>query len=375
MTICQDKQLYGKLLKNLAFVECQMGCDISMSYHCLTESSAIQENKEMKEILYTKVLMLCEQDKLEDAEPFMDKLLSLFPNDPYVQILKGLFEYLMEEVEDSQMILQKQFDIIQQNNQNRTDKQEKEEKAEQIELEYNAIEHDDDEEDVVDDDVESDNNIDLYDLWIFIIKIALKFNCTEMIKTILLISKPYFENEERYKIDYTLLNHYVLIYNKKYQDALSKLGKAILINDHDIRLWLNIAQTYYLLNKLKDSVEGFQRHIDECNDQNIEPNLMGMIKLIQIYLTIHENSDDICLKNAYSLIEICWNRVMNQEIYENDNLDILVSFESRDKYLIDALKYKLLCIKGEYFKAINDDTAALSNFASASMINPFELKN
>eukprot|EP00483_Globobulimina_turgida_P000009 UN00009 len=234
----------------------------------------------------------------------MDRLLALFPNDPYVEILKGMLEYLMEEMQDSESILKAQFDIIQQNKESES----KEEKQ---------------------------NEYTLYDLWMFAVDIALKFDCKRMVETILTVSIPFFQSNAENKIDFVLLQHRILVYEKKYEIALSKLGEAILINDHETRLWLHIGSTYYLSNKLNESMEALQRHMDECGEQQLLPNLMGMLQLIQIYLMLYkqdktENNEHS--QNALSLIEMSWKRIENGEICGDDKLNILVSFGNGDSH-------------------------------------------
>merc|ERR1712129_366117 len=95
--------------------------------HCIKRAN---EQKESKEALFARILMLCEDDTLEAAEPYMNKLSEQYPKDPFVAILRGLFEHLMEEVEDAQSIWQQQFDTINVRNQDEQIRQEDEEKAE-----------------------------------------------------------------------------------------------------------------------------------------------------------------------------------------------------------------------------------------------------
>lgn len=323
MLICNDKDLYCDLLIDLAFIESKNEDNMSISYHCITESLSI---KEIKETVYIKILILCDEDKMEQVDPLINKLISRYPNNPHIQILKGLVEYLMEEIEDAQIIWKQQS---------------------------------------------QNNDINLYDLWSFPLKLALRFNCLKIANIILFVCKQFFELKQENKIDYILLNHHVLMYQKKYESALSLLGKAILINQHDPRIWLNIGQTYYSLNKSTDCIKAFKRHINECNNDHneIKPNLMAIFQLIKLYSMIDNNEN-----NTLSLIKLCWNRIINNQISKDDidNINMLLSFKKIDKSLIDALKYKLWCIKGKYSQNINDKTSALSNYSNASMINPFD---
>eukprot|EP00483_Globobulimina_turgida_P010803 UN10824 len=109
---------------------------------------------------------------------------------------------------------------------------------------------------------------------------------------------------------------------------------------------------------------------------------MGMFQLIQVCLMVYKPdktdkkdiSDNVHLQNALSLIEMGWKRIENDQISNSDNLNILVSFENGYTHFINALKYKLWTLQGQYFITINDTTSALSNFAHASGIHPFDEK-
>ena len=304
---------------------------------------------------FAYVLMLCKEDKLEEAEPSMNKLLEKHPDDPFVAILHGLFEYLMEETEGAQSIWKQQFDVI-------MDRDSK-------------IRHDDEEKAVIQEEEEEEYEIhtvaeeeseelqpSLLDLWIFSVQIALKFDCKQMAQTILKVSKSFFEQSAVHQIDFILMQHQVLIYNGDYETALKKLGEAILINDNDTKLWLHIGSTYSLLKRWSESIEALERHINECHDQDILPNLMGMFKLIEIYLLLSEENSKY-LKNALSLIAMCWDRIEREEIYTDDQLSILVSFENRNDTFMQAIKYKLFSIQAQYFSKVNDTTSSLSYYA------------
>merc|ERR1712129_204228 len=131
------------------------------------------------------------------------------------------------------------------------------------------------------------------------------------------------------------------------------------------------------------------RHIDECNEKGDVPNLMGMFQLIQIYLELYQRNeakDDaedeaeeetVTEEKGYlvkdqSLIELCWKRIGNDEINRDDSLSLLVSFRDRDAHFVDALKYKMWSIQGEFCSVAKDTTSALSHFANASSIHPFD---
>merc|ERR1712129_195955 len=111
MVLCDDQTLYASLYQRMVFVLChdKTISDSLTPMHCIKRAN---EQKESKEALFARILMLCEDDKLEAAEPYMNKLSEQYPKDPFVAILRGLFEHLMEEVEDAQSIWQQQFDTI-----------------------------------------------------------------------------------------------------------------------------------------------------------------------------------------------------------------------------------------------------------------------
>merc|ERR1719249_67824 len=112
----------------------------------------------------------------------------------------------------------------------------------------------------------------------------------------------------------------------------------------------------------------------------MEPNLMGMLWLIRIYLTIHseeaeETGDDDAdqwLERASSVIELCWKRIENEDILEDDLSIISGSFDHRNVHLVMALKYKWRTLQGSYCSVIRDSASALSHYASASHIHPFD---
>ena len=309
--------------------------------------------------LLVQMLQLCEVDKLEEAEPFMDRLMELFPEDPHVAVMKGLFEYLMEETEDAQRIWKEQSDFVRKMKEN--DGHDCSQMEEKEEFEYQSIK------DLQQN--EKERKWTLFDLWAYPLRIALQFNCPNLMDTILTVSEPFFEDSNDHKIDFVLLEHQVFIFKKQYDVALRRLGEAILINDHDVRLWLRIGSTYSLSEKWTDAQEALQRHIEECNEQEVLPNMMGMVLLIRICLSMYDNeADEELLEKAASLMEICWQRIENEQILEDDMSMAFGSFDHRDVHLMNALKYKLQTIRGSYFSVIQDSASALSLFAVKSLI-------
>jgi len=386
MTICQDEELFAVLHLKLAFVTSQLNASKSTISHSIRSALSI---KESKPILFSQIMLLCEQNKLEEAEPFMDKLLTLFPNDASVQILKGLFEHLMEEIEDAQSIWQQQFDLIQANIQKQVEAQTAN-KSEKNTVDDDMDEEDEDEDEKTEEfevhenissvDENTRNTCSFYSVWEYALRIALKLNCSEMATLMLSVCKPYFEHSKQSQIEYIILQHHVLMHEQQYEDALLKLGEAVLMNDHDVRLWMHIGSTYCCLNKLTECIEAYQRHINECHAQQQQsPNMMAMLKLIEMYFVAHRQTDseaeldESLLENAAVLIEMCERRIANGDISEHDGLDILASFDEMDEEcLLQVIRYKLWCLRGEFYAEKNERAAALSYFAKASSVHPFD---
>ena len=312
-------------------------------------------------------MMLCEEDKLEEAEPFMNRLVELFPNDPQVAILKGLFEHLMEETEDAQRIWKRQMDGVQRVHDD-ADSATLEEKDD--DFEYEALRQ---QNEALLRDQEM-KKYTVFDLWAFPLRIALQFGCSNLADTILAESEPLFQDSNDRKIDFVLLQHEVLVHRKQFDAALSRLGEAILMNDGDVRLWLRIGSTYHSSGKWTDSQEALQRHIAECSEKGMFPNVVGMLLLIRIYLTMNDREpDDELLERAASVIELCWERIENGQIFRDDVSAMFGSFDHDDVHLMEALKYKLRTIQGSYCSVIEDTASALSHYAVKCLFGWFHI--
>merc|ERR1712228_515531 len=103
----------------------------------------------------------------------MNRLVELFPNDPQVSILKGLFEHLMEEVEDAQRIWTQQSDaarkVIKEIQEHSSDRLEEKE-----EFEYQTIKE-------LHDVKESESTkYTLFALWAYPLRIAFQFGCSNL---------------------------------------------------------------------------------------------------------------------------------------------------------------------------------------------------
>mmetsp|Transcript_4391 Transcript_4391/g.7503 ORF Transcript_4391/g.7503 Transcript_4391/m.7503 type:complete len:119 (+) Transcript_4391:1-357(+) len=104
-----------------------------------------------------------------------------------------------------------------------------------------------------------------------------------------------------------------------------------------------------------------------------------MLKLIEMYFVAHRQTDseaeldESLLENAAVLIEMCERRIANGDISEHDGLDILASFDEMDEEcLLQVIRYKLWCLRGEFYAEKNERAAALSYFARASSVHPFD---
>jgi len=337
LVICADQRALSGLWMDLAFILSRnetvavAPSGVTAAY-CIERALSIAESKE---ILFARAVMLCEADRLEAAGQCLDRLLALCPADPQVAVLKALLEHLAEETEDAQKIWQQQLDAVREA-----------------------------------------KGPSLWDRWRFSLRTALHFNCPKVRDIVLTESEPFFQGTDALRIEFALLLSEALVFQNEHEAALSELGRALLIDGHDQRLWLHIGCTYFAAAKWTRSMEALQRHITECSERAIFPNVLGMFLLIEIYLMMHSDSDhadDGLLERAESLIDRCRQRIDNGHIFEADTAAVFGPSDHRDAHhLAEALEYKLRVLRGVLFSAKEDAASALSLFANASRIHPFD---
>lgn len=370
--------------------------------------------------LMTRVITLCECDKLEIAEPLMkNQLLSLanFNNDTMNAQLESLFDYdhitLLSEAKQKQIVmLDGLFEHL----------MEEVETAQDI---WNNVLLSDSDADAnssstLMSNLASNNTDFAFQMWQSLLQLSLEYNCIRIANIVLEESQIWFEKNKTYdyKLDTTLLNHQMFMYQKEYRSGFNLLGTALIdIDDHNPKLWLKIGQTYYqsyyntvktpnnkekidginsngIIENIMDfvdnddliqGIQAFERHLLECQKIEIKFDLIGSLWLIKLYLefenieianstnenkgnnnnsnnTINYQQGTFAIK-ALTVIQACLKQIENDS--ENDYSEQMWQQHQRT-----ALKYMLELLQSQCCLVCDDISDALSIVAKASKINP-----